>query len=343
VDYEFKMKPVSKVRAKKFPWRGIGGLVVALAAATTLWVAAERQTSSAQEGIRPTGPLISRGYTEAPAGTVTVAGNPMGGTSVIELRIKDGQQVKRDEIIAVLSNFPAADIQVRMAEQALARLRQMHDAVLMGTRVTQIALQENSLHSSIETNKLAALTRLRSGIPNDQKEMQASLEEQSLEREKVKLELAKQTLNNELAQYEIDLANSLASLENARGTREESLVRSPLDGLVVEIFTRAGERVSNYGIAKVVDMSQLRVRASVDELHLARMQPGARVEITFKNDPVTYTGRIVRQPLAVTRMVRSDADLGELATRLVEVEIAPDEGTRLPQYLGREARVTFLN
>jgi hypothetical protein len=42
-------------------------------------------------------------------------------------------------------------------------------------------------------------------------------------------------------------------------------------------------------------------------------------------------------------MVRSDADLGELATRLVEVEIEPDAGIELPQYLGREARVTFLN
>jgi hypothetical protein len=37
--------------------------------ALALWVAPSRQTSSAQDGIRPTGPLISRGYTDAPAGT----------------------------------------------------------------------------------------------------------------------------------------------------------------------------------------------------------------------------------------------------------------------------------
>ena len=337
------MKRDSKVQARRFPWRGLGGLTLVGAAAAALWVAAERQTSSAQEGLRPTGPLISRGYTEAPAGTVVVAGNPLGGATLLELRIKDGQQVKRDDILAVLSAYPAADIAVRIAEAALAKLQQAHDTVLMGTRVTQIALQEATLKSSIESNKLAALSRLRSGTPNDQKEMEAALEVQSIEREKVKLELAKQTLKNDLAQYEIDLANSKASLENARRSREDSLVRSPLDGVVVEIFSRQGERISHLGIAKVVDMSQLRVRASVDELHLARMQPGARVQITFKNDPVAYGGHIVRLPLAVTRMVRSDADLGELATRLVEVEIEPDEGTRLPQYLGREARVTFLN
>jgi HlyD family secretion protein len=337
------MKRVSKARASKFPWRGAGGLVLVAAVSAGLWVAAERQTSSAQEGIQPTGPLISRGYTEAPAGTVTVAGNPLGGATLIELRIKDGQHVKRDEIIAVLSAYPSADIGVRIAEAALAKLKATHDQVLTGTRVTQIALQEATLKSSIENNKLAALQRLRSGTPNDQKEMEASIQAESVEREKAKLELAKQTLKNDLAQYEIDLANSEAGVENARRSREDSLVRSPIDGVVVEIFSRQGERISNFGIAKIVDMDQLRVRASVDELHLARMRPGAKVEITFKNDPVTYSGKIVRVPLAVTRMVRSDADLGELATRLVEVEIAPDEGTRLPQYLGREARVTFLN
>ena len=32
------------------------------------------------------------------------------------------------------------------------------------------------------------------------------------------------------------------------------LVRSPIDGVVVQIFTRQGERVSHYGIAKIVDM-----------------------------------------------------------------------------------------
>ena len=80
------MKRVSKVQAKKFPWRGLGGLALVGAAAAALWLAAERQTSSAQQGLRPTGPLISRGYTEAPAGTVVVAGNPLGGSSVLELR-----------------------------------------------------------------------------------------------------------------------------------------------------------------------------------------------------------------------------------------------------------------
>src|SRR3979409_548815 len=117
------MKRVPKAKASKFPWSGVGGLALVAAVSAGLGVAAERQTSSAQQALRPTGPLISRGYTEAPAGTVVVAGNPLGGSSVLELRVKDGQQVKRDEILAVPSNYPSAEIAVRIAETALAKLK----------------------------------------------------------------------------------------------------------------------------------------------------------------------------------------------------------------------------
>ena len=134
-----------------------GMAVLSVVATVCLWVAPSGRPAAPRRGSSPRAPLISRGYTEAPAGTVVVAGNPMGGATVIDLRIKDGQKVKRDEIIAVLSAYPAADISVRMAEAALTKLKQTHDTVLMGTRVTQIDLQEATLKSSIENNKLAAL------------------------------------------------------------------------------------------------------------------------------------------------------------------------------------------
>ena len=151
-----------------------------------------------------------------------VAGDPNGGTNLVELRIKDGQKVKRDEIIAVLSNYPKADVALRMAEANLTKLKQIHDTVLMGTRVTDIALLEATLKSSIESDKLQTLQRSRSGKPPDVKELEAGLAEQGLEREKVRLELAKTTLKNDLAQSDIDLAN-----QQARSTMPAAAARKP--------------------------------------------------------------------------------------------------------------------
>jgi HlyD family secretion protein len=134
------------------------------------------------------------------------------------LRVKEGQKVKRDEIIAVLSNYPKAEEALRKAEANLTRLKQQHDTVLMGTRVTNIALQEATLKSSIESDKLQTVQRARSGKPPEEKELEVRLAEQRLEREKVGLALAKQVLKNDLAQYEIDLANTQAQIELAAAT-----------------------------------------------------------------------------------------------------------------------------
>ena len=212
----------------------------------------------------------------------------------------------------------------------------------MGTRVTNIALQEAALKSSIDSDKLQTLQRARSGKPPEEKELEARLAEQSLEREKVSLALAKQMLKNDLAQYEIDLATTQAQIETARRNRETSLVRSPLDGVVVQIGTRASERISGAGIAKVVDMSQMRVLADVTEDEVARVAPGGKVEITLRGEPAVYNGTITRVAFTVNRMQRVEPD-GAASTdaRVVQVEIQFDDPSSMPPVLGRETRVTY--
>jgi multidrug resistance efflux pump len=112
---------------------------------------------------------------------------------------------------------------------------------------------------------------------------------------------------------------------------------------VVQIFSRQGERISPAGIAKVVDMSQLRVLADVDELHVARLAPGGKVEVTFRGSPTVYKGTISRVAPTVKRMQRVEPD-GASSTdaRVVQVEIELDDPSSMPPVLGRETRVTFL-
>jgi HlyD family secretion protein len=331
-------------RVKKFRWGATGVAILMIVAAIALWVTPSRQTSSAQDAAKPAQPpLISRGYTDAPAGTAVVAGDPAGGTVLVELRVKDGQKVKKDEIIAVLSNYSRADVTLRMVEADLTKLKQTYEQVLKGTRVTEVEIQEATLKSSIEENKLKALERTRSAKPPDQKDIEASLAEQNLERQKIRVDLLKTTLANDLVQYDIDLANAMAKVESARRTREEALVRSPLDGVVVQIFSRQGERVSGAGIAKIVDMSQLRVLADVDELHVGRIAPGGKVDVTFRGNNAVFKGTIERIAPTVKRMQRVEPDGGSSTdARVVQVDIAIDDPSTMPQVLGRETRVTFL-
>ena len=330
-------------RAKKFRWGAIGLAILVAIAGVGLWVMPSRQTSSAQDAPKAAPPLIARGYTDAPEGTAVVAGDPAGGSVLVELKVKDGQKVAKGEVVAVLSNFARADVSLRMAEADLVKLKQLHELVLKGTRVSEIALQEASLKSSIEQNKLDALQRARSGKPPDVREIETAIAEQALERQKVRVKLLKTTLENDLAQNEIDLANTQSRIDTAKRSLEDTLVRSPLDGVVVQIFSREGERVSPTGIVKVVDMNQLRVLADVDELHVGRLKPGGKVDVTFRGNNDVYKGTIERIAPTVKRMQRVEPDGGSSTdARVVQVEIKIDDTSSMPPVLGRETRVTFL-
>ena len=330
-------------QVRKFTWSAAGLVALLVGAALVLWMTPSRQTSSAQDGPRPLPPLISRGYTDAPAGTALIAGDPAGGGVLIELRVTDGQKVKRDEIIAVLSNYPKADIAVRTSEAELAKTERAREAMVSGYRMAEIAMQEVMVKSAAEEVKLKNLEMQRSGKPPDQKQLEQSISLQSLEREQAKLRVMKETLQTDLQQIDTDISIIKAKLDNARNTREQALVRSPLDGIVIQIYSRQGERVSPNGIAKIVDLSQLRVLADVDELNVGRIAAGGKVEVTFRGSPTAYMGTISRVAPTVKRMQRMEPDGGSSTdARVVQVEIQLDDPSSMPQVLGRETRVTFL-
>ena len=317
--------------------------IIAVVAALFLWITPSRQTSSAQDAMKVNGPLISRGYTDAPAGTAVLAGNPEGGGVLAELRVSEGQVVKRDEVIAVMSNYPKADVLVRSTEAELEKTKRQREAMVSGYRTAEIAMQEVVVKGKSEELKLKTLELQRSGKQPDMKQIELNISQQDLAREEAKLRVMKETLSTDISQIDTDLAIITAKLDNARTSREQALVRSPLNGVIVQIHTRQGERVQVGGIAKIVDMSQMHVFADVDEVHLGRLAPGGRVEITFRGSPNVYKGKIARIAPTVKRMQRVEPDGGSSTDgRVVQVEIELDDAASMPQVLGRETRVTFL-
>lgn len=320
-----------------------GAMVVVGAAVLATWLAHSQQaTNGAGSASQVAGPLIARGYTEAPAGTVMIANDPNGGVVLLEQRVREGQTVKRNEIIAVMSNYPAADVNVKIAENNLKKAEETRDKILKGTRLVDLRLQEDSLKSSIQNDKLSTMLRERSGKPPQEKELEVWLAEESLKSQRASLELSKRRLSIDLEQNAVDIVRLKAALDSALRAREEALVRSPIDGVVTQINSRQGEVASPLGIVKIVDMKQLRVFATVDELHLPRLKPGAPVEVTFRGSPTVYRGKVAIEPMMVKREKRSEADLGVANVRQIEVEIQADDGVSFPEMLGREARVTFL-
>jgi multidrug resistance efflux pump len=350
------------------PIIAVGAAVLIIVGAVFLSTAPGRQDSHAEDGVRSSAPLMVRGFTDASAGEAVIAG--VGSDRLLELRVAEGQSVKRGQVIAVLANYPAADIAVRSAEAQLLRIERRHESLAQGIRPSLktdqsadgqnggdgqskskkkdsapsvgVAEQEAIVRLSAEESKLKQLEMERSGLPADQKDLEIRISAEQLEHDQAKLRVLKETLASDLAQSEIDIEIQTAELERARRLREQGLVRSPLDGVVVQILTRPGERIER-GIAQIVDMSRLRVVADIDEVLVNRIKLGSKVNVTFHGEKTIHRGRIVRIASAVKRM----ASVGSLGTgstkiRVVPVEIALDDPSQMPHILGREAEVTFL-
>jgi multidrug resistance efflux pump len=271
-----------------------------------------------------------------------IAGEPEGGAVVLELRVKDGQKVKRDDIVAVLSNYPAADVDVRSTEAQLVKAKQQREAMVSGFRVAEIVMQEAVVKSESETHKLKQLQFQRSSMPPDEKQLELNVSQQNVEREQAKLRVWKEQLEADRAQNETEISIITAKLDNAKNTREQALVRSPLDGVVAELYSRQGERIHGNGIAKIVDLDQVRILAEIDDIHAGRIVVGGKVEVTFRGSPTVHKGTISRVSPMVKRLKRSQADLGEGNVNLVDVEIKLDDPAKMPRVLSRETRVIYL-
>lgn len=139
-----------------------------------------------------------------------------------------------------------------------------------------------------------------------------------------------------------DIAIATAQLEEARAVFvraesvfEKTLIRSPISGVVLKRELREGESVTTLNplpLARIGDMSQLYVRAEIDELDITSVAVGQLANVSA--DAFigrTFSGKIVRLAKRMgRRQARSDNPVERQDTRILEALIALDNEPPLP-------------
>ena len=138
-----------------------------------------------------------------------------------------------------------------------------------------------------------------------------------------------------ISEYERDrtaYAAALAQLDQLRTRRGYAVIRSPLDGMVLEKRVEAGDVVgAQTQLFRIGDNSTMVVRVPVSELDVVELSPGESASIAFDAFPARiFSGSI--------RRVFPSADPG---TRLVPVEVALAADAATTARPGFLARVTF--
>ena len=322
-------------------WLWGGGIfafaAIALIPAIALW----GNDANTRDPIEATGPLISRGYTDVRVESALVAGHPEGGEIVAELRVRAGDTVRKGQVLALLSNAPAAALDVATARANIERARSQEQSMLSGFRRSEVELQVAAVRLAETNHRLKELELLRTTLAPDEREVRLKLLSQKVEEEKSRLAVSTQRLAFDLASLQTELRILEDRLAEAEYSREQALVRAPLDGVVTDVLAHTGELAYPRGIVRITDLQSMRIYADVDEVHLGKLREHGKVEFTVRGDANVYVGRIARLPSTVRRTKMSEADFGESTSRLAEVEIEPVGRTDMAKLIGRETRITF--
>jgi len=143
--------------------------------------------------------------------------------------------------------------------------------------------------------------------------------------------------DDERSRAEADVRLARARLAEARAVFEKTVIRAPIDGVVLRRHKEAGESVSpespsSARVFTVADTRSLRVRVDVDETDVARVAVGQRAWVTADAYGARrFEGTVIRVGGILGRKnIRTEEPTEKVDTRVLEtlIELRPD--TRLP-------------
>lgn len=141
----------------------------------------------------------------------------------------------------------------------------------------------------------------------------------------------------------IELQTALADAEDqlrlVRSDLPNTLIRSPIDGVVLRVRTRAGERPADGGVLEVGAIQQMRAELEVVESDIARVRVGQPVELRSEDGafPGSLRGRVaeitpqIRQREVLPTTAPADVDVRVV---LVRVDLDPTDRERVKHVQG---------
>ena len=158
---------------------------------------------------------------------------------------------------------------------------------------------------------------------------------QLLQRKDELLKLEKQKINyiGDKKNIEIDLFNSK--------------LRSPIDGFILEINTRVGERPKNEGILDIGSSQEMEALIEVYESDIDRVFISQNVELSSENGGFQkiLKGKVIRiSPQVKQRKVLSTDPTGDADSRIIEVLVKLDKESRevVKNYAGMKVIAKFI-
>lgn len=249
---------------------------------------------------------------------------------VIRLGVDVGDRVQLGQLLAEIDAVVLKNAVFAAEAELAARRNEVIQAQAAVNRARTAVEEARLTLQQAESDARRLETLLRDGAVSAQAAEQARTTAQTARQVLRSREAEVVTAQQGVAVAQGRVQAQTAFVQQARARLNQALLRSPLNGVVLERLTEVGNLLQPGGdVLRLGDIRQLKVVVAVSERELARLAPGQRATVTFDAVPNrTYEGRI-------TRISPAAAD-----ARLIPVEVVIDNGDeRLGS--GLLARVVF--
>jgi len=276
-----------------------------------------------------------------PAGDVLMIAPPYGAgdARIAELKVAEGDRVRKGQLLVVLDNEQALQAIVESAratvaarEAAVAQALNQVRASRSEARAALERAEATSRNAQAELQRVEAL--FSKGISSEASYLQKRTirDEAAREVEKARATLSRwegyepeQHPDVVLARRNLDAAKS--ELARALSDLERAHVNAPIDGTVLTLHVRPGEKPGSKGIMNLGNIDRMTVEIEVYQTQIAAVSVGDAVEITAEALPGPLKAVVTRIGLEVGRQVLTDPNpAANTDARVVKVyaELEPE-------------------
>ncbi|MBH8563293.1 ABC exporter membrane fusion protein [Nostoc sp. CENA67] len=123
----------------------------------------------------------------------------------------------------------------------------------------------------------------------------------------------------------VEVSRTIAAAKQAKANLEQAYVRSPQDGVILDIHTRSGEMVSDEGIVEIGQTDQMYAVVEVYQSDVHKVRPQQLVKISSNSLPGKLQGTVDTVGWKIQRQNIINADPSEnIDSRVVEVHVRLD-------------------
>ena len=230
------------------------------------------------------------------------------GTTVRKLLVKEGERVKKGQLLAQLDDADASSqaaralAMVRAAQADASALRSGGNQEEVLTLSSQLVKSENARDTA--QRNLEALKRLQqqgAASPGEIKQAEDQFAAAEADLKLIQQKQKDRYSQPEIAKVDAQKSEAQSAYAAAENILSQLNIRAPFEGVVYSLPVHQGAYV-NPGdlVLQEADLSKVLVRAYVDEPDVGRLAPGQKIDLTWDAMPGrTWQGAVTSIPSTV--------------------------------------------